>query len=78
MQLYLHVRRLVLFVIMILSLTLVALGGVTAQGGPGTAGGSIRPAYAEGWDGSNPRPDMDCPEGPTPTPTPTATPDPNR
>jgi len=76
MQLYLHVRRLVLFIIMILSLTLVALGGVAGQVGPGHTGENIRLAYAEGCDGSNPRPDMDCPDGPTPTPTPTYTPDP--
>lgn len=74
MQLYLHVRRFILFVVMILSLTMVALGGIATQSGHGSTGDNIHVAYAEGCDGANPRPDADCP----PTPTPTPTPDPAR
>jgi len=62
---------------MIISLTIVALGGIATHGSPGHTGENIRMAYAEGCDGSNPRPDLDCPEGPTPTPAPTSTPTPD-
>jgi hypothetical protein len=66
----LKMSKVVVSIVLLVALTLAALSGIGTPNSSSQGPAGITVVYADGCDGGNPPPNLDCPAPPTPTPTP--------